>query len=432
MEEEQSTTTRLWAFFISPMDVIAKSTDPNKNSNIQSAPCVIRAFKYAFDLEKRLAQRLLCDINQLAIGEEETNKNKTVRVVYRNCSVKFPLIAISDFNYNMTPEGLIELINAWLVNSPRPKDYIHFRTLGAKENAFDIFIRPLLIQGNPPNKIKLEIRTLDKEGYKKSSKYINDQSSILATAKNLAKDSKKRLCYYYPVNKAFFEGEGKKSLKIQTNISGKIAALKKNYDEDIKVAASEDEKLKLIVGLVQKVLQLQPYKFANSLTVQILLNRLLHENKMPMSIMINISRLRGCSLDQVVKDVKSGQKVFLDLMCGSNELNFIDHIRKDSDETMPAELELGGFSKKDHFEMMLDICLENIVRSQMEAHPEIVEKCVLTIFECVTLEDALLAVKENEYISEFSRERVVEIIEKLRPKQDDEDRSEENGAFVLN
>lgn len=414
--EEESIPTRVWSFFVTPMSVYAGRGDHQSDTDIQKTSFVVAAYKYAFNLATPVSSRLICDINNLVLYGKESNKNKTIKFVYRKKPVHFPLIAASDLNYTMTLEGLNELIDACFIQAEKPRDYLHFKSQSKSDEKYDYYVHPVINRKGPPHALKFEIRGLGHAGKVLSQKFISDQKEIREEIEKLAKSSKNYLCYFNPVNECFFVRNNAKN--VQLTIHLKMKSSEESFREDIGSAKSSDEKLRMIIEYVQKVQRLQPFsEELNKIAVEVFLNRLLHEHGMPMSILMDSKRMRGCSLEQVIVDVKNGQQIFLDMMCGAKNLEFIDKIRENSDREIPAEIEVNGFSKENDLEMMLDICLENIVRTQMKDHPEIVEKSILTIFKCETLDEALEESKKKEHVSESSSERVAEIVKQLMEKQ---------------
>lgn len=92
------------------------------------------------------------------------------------------------------------------------------------------------------------------------------------------------------------------------------------YNASISKAKSADEKIAVIVTLAQKIAQLRPFNGAVIRTCYILINTLLRNNKLSISLLINPNRLDCCSLDELVQMVKEGQNNYNTFMMDKEEL----------------------------------------------------------------------------------------------------------------
>ena len=82
----------------------------------------------------------------------------------------------------------------------------------------------------------------------------------------------------------------------------------KDYNTSIKKASSNDEKLAVIAKYVQRISQLHPFKDGNTRTCYVLLNRLLKEEGLDMTLFIDPNRLDCFSVRELVEFIKEGQK----------------------------------------------------------------------------------------------------------------------------
>jgi hypothetical protein len=86
------------------------------------------------------------------------------------------------------------------------------------------------------------------------------------------------------------------------------------YNEGMKNALSSDEKLKEAVTFLQRVTQIHPFIDGNIRTCYILLNKLLRDFDLPLTVLINPNRLDCCSLSEVISMVKQGQEHYQQLL----------------------------------------------------------------------------------------------------------------------
>lgn len=79
-------------------------------------------------------------------------------------------------------------------------------------------------------------------------------------------------------------------------------------------AKSDDQKISEIAGFVQRFIQIHPFLAdGNTRTAHILLQWLLHDNNLPLSLVINPNRLDCFSNAELVAIIKEGQKQFIEL-----------------------------------------------------------------------------------------------------------------------
>ncbi len=90
-------------------------------------------------------------------------------------------------------------------------------------------------------------------------------------------------------------------------ISFRMQDLITRYDNEIKQAQSEDEKLTAIVHFVQHMEQLHPFADGNIRTAYILLNKLLRDHGFSLTVLMNPNSLDGFSTAELVQMVKQGQ-----------------------------------------------------------------------------------------------------------------------------
>lgn len=97
------------------------------------------------------------------------------------------------------------------------------------------------------------------------------------------------------------------------------------YNTEIVQASTDDERIITICKFVQRIEQLHPFMDGNVRTCYILLNKLLNDNKLPLSLLINPNRLDCCAVDEIVTMVKEGQVIYTTLLIHTNPKTFSFH-----------------------------------------------------------------------------------------------------------
>lgn len=95
------------------------------------------------------------------------------------------------------------------------------------------------------------------------------------------------------------------------------------FNRDIKLASTDQQKLREICKTIQRIDQLHPFIDGNIRTCYIILNKLLRDYNLSLSLMINPNRLDGFSLNELIEIVKEGQKTYENLLKNQNKSFFI-------------------------------------------------------------------------------------------------------------
>lgn len=102
----------------------------------------------------------------------------------------------------------------------------------------------------------------------------------------------------------------------QAFTADKVADLCHAYNEQIVKDVTCNEKIKTIVKFIQSSLQLHPFADGNIRTCYILLNRLLVEEGLSMTLLANPYQLYGFSVTELVQIIKEGQQYCKDFLQG--------------------------------------------------------------------------------------------------------------------
>lgn len=96
-----------------------------------------------------------------------------------------------------------------------------------------------------------------------------------------------------------------------------------DYEAEIVLCATDDEKITSICKYIQRIEQLHPFADGNVRTIYILLNKLLRDHGLTFSLLLNPNRFDACDLVDLVRMVKEGQIIFKSLMENTNPDEFV-------------------------------------------------------------------------------------------------------------
>lgn len=95
--------------------------------------------------------------------------------------------------------------------------------------------------------------------------------------------------------------------KVQKLTSQRMKVIINAFNGEIINAQTSDDKIKCIAKYTQRIDQLHPYSDGNIRTCYILMNKLLNDHGLSLTLLMNPNRLDACSLEQVVHMIKQGQ-----------------------------------------------------------------------------------------------------------------------------
>lgn len=229
--------------------------------------------------------------------------------VYRNEYSRFKIFFASGKNfiapgYSATLEGILEFIDNWINN---PKCPTH--ALSIEKNLNNKLIHGYVIQSTPKGVIFITIQNgiITHEHYNKS------KHSILL---NEVFTDSTYMCELNPLSEIALE-------KIAEKIHEIMQGIINVYEEEISLAVNDDEKLRAICKAVQHVEQLHPFSDGNVRTCYILLNKLLRDHNLSLSILLNPNKFDACHLDEIVSMVKMGQVIYQNLLKHDSNAPFL-------------------------------------------------------------------------------------------------------------
>ena len=112
------------------------------------------------------------------------------------------------------------------------------------------------------------------------------------------------------------------SAQIQSHMTEKMQMIFDDYDREIIATGSDHDKIVIIAKHMQRIAQLHPFEDGNIRTCYILINKLLSEHGMPLSILMNPNRLDACPLEAIVTMIEEGQRIYTELLQNTDPAMF--------------------------------------------------------------------------------------------------------------
>jgi prophage maintenance system killer protein len=95
------------------------------------------------------------------------------------------------------------------------------------------------------------------------------------------------------------------------------------FDEFHEEIASAVDKIPVIAKCIQHIDQLHPFVDGNIRTCYVLLNKLLSDYGLPLTILLNPNKLDACSLDEVIQMIRDGQVIYQQLINNTDPNQFV-------------------------------------------------------------------------------------------------------------
>lgn len=270
--------------------------------------CMLNAYLAAFNItaDGKITHDLLQTINREAMAFSPDTQDGQYKSICNNYSVslryKFDARARELQyipTYSVDFPGMTEFVNHWFINDENPVHLLSFGELGQADDATGFVIMR-------DKKRKDDLLWIDMKNngndqhkhYKKIPKSIEDIHTLLKDAR-----------YQCNIDSMSLVSED----KIKQVTKQKMQVILDGFDHDILRAESSDEKIYTIVKYVQRIAQLHPFIDGNIRTCYILLNKLLRDYDLGLTILINPNRFDCCEISHLVKMVKDGQNYFKQL-----------------------------------------------------------------------------------------------------------------------
>lgn len=257
-------------------------------------PAMLQAYVTAFSTPTHgeVTEDLMKKINKAAMQWSSTSAQGQYRCTYNNFAIA-PFEKKGEKNksvqvptYSASNKGMEELLNYWMGNN-QSNFFLAFETSQPDAPGYLINYHSnglKVISGS--TSLGKSVKLLD---FKQGLALINQLLS--------------RLDYTCEINPLVELPEE----EIQATVAEISQELIRNFNNQIKNADAEDKKITLIVTFVQRLTQLHPWMDGNIRTCYVLLNKLLKDNGLSLSLLMNPNRLDCCSVAELVEMVKQGQ-----------------------------------------------------------------------------------------------------------------------------
>ncbi|CAM2889375.1 Fic family protein [Legionella worsleiensis] len=260
----------------------------------------------------KITHQLLKKINFEAMAFDETVGRGGYK---KNCNnfciapelMSGPTRSYGVLTYSADLKGIGEFIRYWILNNP---ESIHSLSFGGRAETDAVPIYIIKHSAEQPEKlcwIKLY------NG--RETRLFLDFESSMHQVGLLYND----FAYQMIIDSGFNIEDG----DLADTVHHQMDRIINEFEADMRNAVTNEDKLVCIVKHVQHIAQLHPFTDGNIRTCSILLNKLLRDYGMPLTLLLDPNRLDCCSVSSVVHMVKLGQIYYQQLLnCAEGNLIF--------------------------------------------------------------------------------------------------------------
>ena len=273
---------------------------------------LLSSYNTAFSIKLpagKISPELICTIHGYAINHLDKSPGQ-----YRKQSGYLELDASSDKiglkSPNASIDGIMEFTEKWFIQELKPIHLLYFQSTSlAKPN---LFLYPCgylleLVEQKDSSKRKL----LNLKDFRKELTVLLSDSDYSC------------FIHFAPSTTKLLECAGYSSERIDEVMAEKLQLICDRYNSAIQKAVSAIQKIIVIITACREINQLHPFRDGNARTCRVLMDRLLHEANLPLTLHMNINRLDAFSIDQLAHFVVAGQQRFLKL-CYEKQLAIVD------------------------------------------------------------------------------------------------------------
>jgi len=304
---------------ISQLPIKKNFSNYEKNEPGYAIP-FLEAYQYAFQHSKDqvISPELFKFVNAIATSHLDLAQPGE----YRNESGNFPIFSETqvseeekkrffNMSYTMTAEGLHEFIEYWLFTQ-ETEQYHVISFIPNNPSKYSAF----LLKYSPKNNMLIWLeRTPQKE--QKVEQF--NMATYFPIIEKLIKNTE-YTCFIDVMPES-------SNPALDTKLQ--MERITGSYNHQIQAAKNNPDKLKAIATFIQRVEQLHPFLDGNIRTCYIILNKLLRDNKLPLSVLYNPNLFDCGDHASVIKMIKEGQKVYCQLLKNDNP----DHLLLDASPT---------------------------------------------------------------------------------------------------
>jgi len=102
--------------------------------------------------------------------------------------------------------------------------------------------------------------------------------------------------------------------KMQAKTQELMQVIIDDYEDEMQRAITEKEIIFVICKYIQRITQLHPFRDGNIRTCAILINKLLRDHHLSLSLFVNPNRMDCCTVDELVNMVIEGQAIYQDFL----------------------------------------------------------------------------------------------------------------------
>lgn len=279
------------------------------------AECWLKAYIEAFNMpmDGQLTHERIKKIHEIAMDFQKDGFSGKYKNQPNNFLIS-PNILIDrrnnqlfpNFHYSASKEGIEEFLEYWMISSPHGSTHL-----------FGFF--------NQKTGEALGFRRSN-EGGLEMMKVNSYQDPSREFHKTSFEDAVKNTMYIFAQD---FECMIDSMIevpeeKIHDKVTQTMKRIMDTYHEEMRNLdqGDSDKKIQIIAKTIQRITQLHPFCDGNIRTCYILLNKLLRDHGLPLTLLINPNRFDCCSVKELVEMIKEGQLNFSRLKEMQGDGNF--------------------------------------------------------------------------------------------------------------
>ena len=298
LTKKQILANYLYLFFVELIAIPKIDSEASISRESGCEKAMLNAYLHAFQHKKEIITHdFLKKTNKLVLAHL---KNESAGR-YRSGVGKYPikmqkLDNIQDDNdfYSGTVEGLYDFINYW-IHKGKIIHSMDFTCIAEPDQGSAICAlrdKPIFFKLNP---LTMEHFTVQK--YNHFIREASQDKGYIIEVGLFTMD----MCVNNPEEK-------------EAIIEQKMHILWSEYNDGMQEAHTDEQKTVCITQYIQRIAQLRPFYDGNIRTCYVLLNKLLHDHGLSLTLLLNARRFSGCTLMEVVEMVKTGQIIYQQLL----------------------------------------------------------------------------------------------------------------------
>lgn len=284
---------------------------------------LFNAYVKTFSVETKglMTHQLIQTIHKLATAHLPAAMPGCYKNIHSFYGIRLPITYDKEtphinLGYNATKEGIKEFIHYWITEKNSPI-VIMFH---ARNVPFGCQMKTYFLQYNGHF---ISTTSANKKLGSKITIIDEDLTSLFALLDNhfysckiLPRDEEINF------KKDLYNAELPSEHKLFSYITQTMDSIINEYNHTIVDAKTDDEKILIIAKYVQRIIQLHPFVDGNTRMAYLLLNKLLHDNGLSFTLLLNPNRLDCTDLTHLVSLIKGGQVLFKQLFSKQTSLNF--------------------------------------------------------------------------------------------------------------